>query len=58
MKKLLAVVLLAPLSAFAAVPTEVTTALSGAATDGATVGAAVLVAIVGIAVFKYMRRAL
>ncbi len=45
-------------SAFAAVPTEVTTALSDATGDAATIGAGVLVLIVGIAAFKYMRRAL
>lgn len=45
-------------SAFAAVPADVTTALSDATGDAATIGAAVLVLIVGIAAFKYMRRAL
>lgn len=43
-------------SAQAAVPEAVTTALDGAKADGATVAGAVLVIIVGIAVFKYMRR--
>ena len=42
----------------AAVPAGVTSAITEAGTDAATVGAAVLVVIVGIAAFKYMRRAL
>jgi len=42
----------------AAVDAGVTTALTTAGTDGATVGSAVLVVIVGIAAFKYIRRAL
>jgi len=45
-------------SANAAVDAGVTTALTTAGTDGATVGSAVLVVIVGIAAFKYIRRAL
>ncbi|MCQ4285803.1 major capsid protein [Pseudomonas stutzeri] len=45
-------------SAFAAVPAEVTTAMTEAGTDAAVIGGAVLVVIVGIAAFKYMRRAL
>ena len=45
-------------SVFAAVPPEVTTALTEAGTDAAVIGGAVLVVIVGIAAFKYMRRAL
>lgn len=45
-------------SAFAAVPAEVTTAISDAGTDAAVIGGAVLVVIVGIAAFKYMRRAM
>jgi len=60
LKKLgLGSVLMATASAsFAAVDVGVTTALTTAGTDGATVGAAVLVVIVGIAAFKYIRRAL
>ena len=46
------------LPAFAAVDAGVTTALSDAKADGGTVGAAVLVVIVAIAAFKYIRRAL
>jgi hypothetical protein len=44
--------------AFAEVPATVTTALTGAGTDAAVVGAAVLVVLVGIAAFKYIRKAL
>lgn len=46
-----------PVVAMAAVPEAVTTAISGAATDVATVGAAVLAVIIGIYVFKWIRRA-
>lgn len=42
----------------AAVDATITTALSDASTDSKTVGSAVLVVLVGIAVFKYMRKAL
>lgn len=45
-----------PLSAFAAVPTNVTTALSDGLTDATAVAALGLIIVVGIAVFKYMRR--
>ena len=45
-------------SAFAAVPTEALEALTEAGTDAAVIGAAVLVVLVGIAAFKYMRRAM
>jgi len=45
-------------AAQAAVPAAVTTSLSDAGTDGITVASSVLVVIVGIAAFKYMRRAL
>lgn len=45
-------------SVFAAVPADVTTAIETAGTDAGTIGAAVLVVLVGIAAFKYMRRAL
>lgn len=51
-----AVVAVAPLSAFAAVPTEVTTALGDMKTDGLTVAAAFLVAVIAIAAFKLMRQ--
>jgi hypothetical protein len=45
-------------SAMAAVDASVTTAITTAGTDAATVGAAVLVVIVGIKAFKFIRRAL
>lgn len=56
LKKIGSVVALAPLSAFAAVPTEVTTALGDMKTDGLTVAAAFLVAVIAIAAFKLMRQ--
>lgn len=46
------------LPAMAAVDPAVTTALSDAKADGIVVGGAVLVVIVAIAAFKYIRRAL
>lgn len=42
----------------AAVPASVTTALGDAATDSATVAGLALAVVVGIAAFRYMRRAL
>ncbi|UZR29440.1 major capsid protein [Methylococcus mesophilus] len=45
-------------NAMAAVPTEVTTALSDAQTDGTKVAGLVLVVIIAIAAFKYIRKAL
>lgn len=45
-------------SAYAALDVGVTTAISGAGTDASTMGAAVLVVLVGIAAFKYLRKAL
>jgi VIT1/CCC1 family predicted Fe2+/Mn2+ transporter len=45
-------------SAFAAVPASVTTALTDAAADSVTVAGLALAIIVGIAAFKYMRRAI
>lgn len=53
----LALLAIAPLSQ-AAVPPDVTTAITGAGTDAAVVGAAVLVVLVGIAAFKWLRRAM
>jgi len=44
--------------AFAAVGTDVTTALADAKTDVATIGGLVLVVIIAAAAFKYLRRAL
>lgn len=43
-------------SALAAVPTEVTTALGDAKTDGIAVAGLVLVAIIAMYAFKLMRR--
>ncbi len=51
-----AVVSIAPFTAFAAVPTEVTTALSDGKTDTLTVAGLSLVILISVAVFKYMRR--
>lgn len=45
-------------SAMAAVPADVTTALTDAKTDGVTVATAVLVAVVAIYAFKLMRKGL
>lgn len=49
-------VIAAPLSAFAAVPTNVSTALGDGLVDATAVAALGLIIVVGIAVFKYMRR--
>lgn len=60
-KKISAVVALSVVSAvpaMAAVDPAVTTALSDAKADGIVVGGAVLIVIVAIAAFKYIRRAL
>ena len=48
---------LVPSSAFAAVPANVTTALGDALTDATTVAGLALIIVVGIAAFRYMRRA-
>jgi hypothetical protein len=40
----------------AAVPTEVTTAITSAGADAVTVASAVLVAVVGLLAFRFMRR--
>lgn len=45
-------------STFAAVPAEVTTAISDMKTDGLVVAAAVLVAIIAIAAVKFIRKGL
>lgn len=45
-------------AAQAAVPEAVTTAITGAGTDGATVAGAVIVAIVGIWAFSLIRKGL
>ena len=44
-------------SASAAVPEEITTAISDAGTDTVTIASAVLVVMIGISVFLWMRRA-
>ena len=44
--------------ASAAVPEAVTTALTGAGADAGVIGGAVLVVLIGIAAFKYMRKAM
>jgi hypothetical protein len=51
-------VAVAPLQAFAAVPTEVTTAMTDMKADALVVGAAFLVAVIAIAALKLMRRAI
>jgi hypothetical protein len=43
-------------SAFAAVPTEVNTAMTDSKADTATLAGLALVIVIGIATFKYMRR--
>lgn len=45
-------------SAFAEVPADAITAITEAGTDAATIGGLVLVVLIGIASFKYLRRAL
>ena len=47
-----------PLSAFAAVPTEVTTALGDMKADALTVAGIVLVAIIAVAAIKFIRKGL
>lgn len=44
-------------SAFAAVPTNVSTAMTDGAVDAAAVAALALLVVIGVAVVKYMRRA-
>lgn len=46
------------IQAHAELPAGVNTAITSAGTDAATVGGLVLVVIIGIAAFKYIRRAL
>ena len=59
MKKVLVGSLLSsPLSAFAAVPVGVSTAISDMAADGATVAGLVLVAIIGVVAIKFIRKGL
>lgn len=42
-------------NALAAVPVAVTDAITGAGTDAGVIGAAVLVVVVGLLAYKYMR---
>lgn len=49
---------LSPLSAFAAVPTDVTTALGDMKTDALLVAGVVLVAIIAVAAVKFIRKGL
>lgn len=55
---LIGVSLLAPLSAFAAVPVGVTDSITAMGTDGVTVATAVLVAIIGVVAIKFIRKGL
>lgn len=45
-------------SAFAAVPAAVTEAIETAGTDAGVIGGAVLIVLISIAAFKFMRRAM
>lgn len=59
MRKFASVALvLSPLSAFAAVPTEVTTALGDMKADALIVAGVVLVAIIAVAAVKFIRKGL
>ena len=52
------VAVLSPAFAFAAVPADVTTALGAMKADALAVAAIVLVAIIAVAAFKFIRRGL
>lgn len=54
----LSVAVLSPLSAFAAVPTEVSTALGDMKADALIVAGVVLVAIIAVAAVKFIRKGL
>lgn len=54
----LSAVVLSPLSAFAAVPTEVSTALGDMKADALIVAGVVLVAIIAVAAVKFIRKGL
>lgn len=57
MKKIAGVaVSVLPLSALAAVPAEVTTAITDMKTDALAVAAAFLVAVIAVVAFKFMRK--
>lgn len=49
-------VAVAPLSAFAAVPVEVSTAMADGKADAMTVAGLGLIIVIAIAAFKYMKR--
>ncbi|NMZ77621.1 hypothetical protein HBO32_31555 [Pseudomonas nitroreducens] len=53
-----AVGVLAAQQAMAAVPADASAAIEAAGADASTIGGLVLVVIIGIASFKYLRRAL
>lgn len=53
-----AVVVCAPLSAFAAVPAAVTTAIADVQTDAVTVATAMIGVIAALLVFSYIRKQL
>jgi len=60
MKRYLSIFSLSFLSSpvFAAVPAGVTTAISDAAEDVATIGAAVILVLIAVAAWKWLRRAM
>lgn len=60
MKKYLAIPAVSMLfgNAYAAVPADVTAALAEGLSDSTTVAGLALTIVVGVAVFKYMRRAI
>jgi hypothetical protein len=58
MRKLsLALLGLSPLGAFAAVPADITTAISTMSADGVTVATAFVVAAIAVAAVKFLRSA-
>jgi len=56
MKKLFAVVALTPLSAFAALPASVTSAITDAQADGETLGYAMLVMAIIVGLVFWLKR--
>lgn len=60
MKKLASLFLLSPLAAFAAAPdvTSTVTAIGDASTPIASIGGAVLAVLVGVKIYKWVRRAM
>lgn len=48
--------LVAPVAAFAALPAGVETAITAAGTDAAIMAGAILVVLIGIVAFKYLRK--